>query len=209
MNNQLQEALKDYYMHRSRAEVELQPDGLYTPPADNTCPLCAQARWSCSTGAHLKQPEHYALKYDIDVKLFLRACEPLAFGPSNIAWKKVDYIESSYLTSSQDFKWLPKEVAWATCNVGCEEIPGDNCGCGLYFFWSPWEALDYWGNGILIKCEIGGLVKEASKGCRAECAVIRGIYHENQSERALALAEMYQVPLVDLMEDYDVRVNEL
>lgn len=201
-------ALEDYFSNRANPKMDLNPDGLYTPPKDNVCPLCEDARWSCSSGAHLKQPEHYALKHGIPPKKFILATSPQAFGASNIGWKRLDYIEDSYLTSYGGFKWIPQEVTVAQCPECEEELPGLECTCGLYFFWSPFDALEYWGGGVIVKCELGGKIIEATKGCRAQAAVIRGVYHENNSERASKAAAMYDVPLVDFLEDYDV-VDEL
>lgn len=204
----LLDALKDYYSNRHNPELDLQPNGLWRPPLHNRCSLCKNSEWSSSSGAHLKQPEHYALKHGINPKVFLRARSVEAFGAGSIAWKAVSYIEDSYLTSAQGFKWIPQEVAYAECS-GDHEIPDPDCGCGLYFFWNPFSAMEYWSGNIIIKCEVGGKIIEASRGCRAECAVIRGVYHDNGSEKAERVAEMYQVPLIDdPLEDYDV-IDEL
>lgn len=210
MDNQLHDALIDYLTTGTSPMVYLNRNGLYYPPSTNTCPLCENAQWSCGTGAHLRQPEHYALKHGIDVKLFLRACSPLSFVPSNIGWKRVRYIENSYLVSNGGFKWLPNEVTYAECST-CDDVPGTDCSCGLYFFWSPLEAIKYGDYEIVIKCEIGGDVIEATKGCRAECAVIRGVYYDLDDTTAQEIADIYQVPVItNLLEDYDVRpVDEL
>lgn len=199
----LKQALQDYLSSKENPRVELADDGTFRPMAWDVCPLCADAHWSCNTGAHLKQPEHYALKYGIDVKTFLRASEPIAFGPSHIAWKKLQYIESSYLVSHHDFKWIPETVTYAKCDR-CDVVPGPDCSCGLYFFWSPLEAKAY-AYDVLVKCEIGGNIEEATLGCRAECAVIRGVYCADP-HRAELVSEMYHVPVItDLLEDYNVR----
>jgi hypothetical protein len=199
----MKEAISEYHRKQtSRIALVERDDGLFSPPEDDRCPLCLNAAWSCRTGAHLKTEEHIALKFGIEPKDLIAVLHNMKFTASDFGWKSVRYVENSYLRSANDYIWLPNQVNYAKCDQGCQEseIPGDECSCGFYFHWSPFQAHENGYGEVLIKCKIGGNVIEASEGCRAQAAVIVGIYHNNHEAREKELAELYNVPLIDMLE---------
>lgn len=195
------------YLQRDQRVYQLveRDDGFFEPPANDRCPLCSNARWSSSSGAHLKSVEHTALKYGLKPKDILAMVEQIhASRASDIGWKQLTYADNSYLRSSGNFVWLPGEVTTAECDDPECDVPGNNCSCGLYFFWSPIDAINYMYGGVTVKCKLGGKIIEATKGCKANSAVIIGIVASEDAERDAWIAEQYNVPVItDIFEEQE------
>lgn len=200
----LKEAVLEWYKKRSTyIELERLSNGFYAPPQDDVCELCYGAQWSCPTGAHLKTPEHIALKHGVRPKMLQNALQDLEFRPSEYAWKSLIYTPNSYLRSAwdRDFGWSPDEAVEAFCEE-CEEVPGDGCTCGIYCFWNPVRAVEWMSGNVTCKIKIGGDIIEAVYGARAQFARIIAIYNDPDPEvapRAAEMAELYNVPLVELI----------
>ena len=168
-------AIEEYHLRASGHVVSLTEldNGFFAPPADDTCPLCEGAQWSCSTGAHLKTIEHVALKNELEPKILIKAIHIISFNASEIAWKQLLYTPSSYLRSGWDngeLVWLPSETTEAYCHYGCENGPEESCSCGIYGLWSPFAAHEYYAtkSHVTVQMQVGGVVIEGSKGCRAQ-----------------------------------------
>jgi len=196
MQEMLQAALEEYYEKRSDWYPKLQElsNGLFAPPKDDRCHLCKDAQWSCTTGAHLKTVEHIAFKHQIAPKLLIKCADQITYRASDIGWKQVRYTPNSYLRShwDSDFVWLPGEVLEATCHNGtCDNVPNESCMCGFYFFWSPFAAREYYSDEyVTIRCNVGGKVIEATKGCRAQYATVTGILVNGNREIEKEMSEL-------------------
>lgn len=204
-----QRRLKDAaleYLRKRNILLRLEPsgDGFYRAPEDDWCPACRQAAWSVNTGAHLKTLNHIAAKHEVDVRELrpvIAALREQRRKSSDYAFKKLEWNDRLELLQSptSDFDWVPEAVALAEC-ARCAQVPGDGCGCGFWCFWELYDALEYDRhdvNGVVVKLKIGGEIIEGTQGCRAEAAVIVGIWSGDHPDIAKQAAEKYFVPLFD------------
>jgi len=211
----LKKAVREYNRKRSnrsaRVRLEEYSDGTYGPPEGDRCPLCENARWVVSTGAHLKSARHIAMKYGVSEYALIKAAEAYVEEHGEVdtqfAWKNVTFIGGK-LRSQRGCEWTYDEVVEAECDCNehtGDEIPGEACGCGLYCLWNPYDAENYDTSDyqIVVKLELGGNVIECEQGARAQYAVVLGISKTYNVAMAKAASEATGIPLIDYDEEDD------
>lgn len=216
--NHKRDAVKEFVYRRHQSpDLRLRDDGFFEPRRDDTCSRCANARWSSSSGAHLKSYTHVALKHLVsprwleravtlyDLYLVANLSKDFGYRAMKVNRNTGELISPTYVYGA---KWLVDEVNYALCsNCKSDDVPVENCSCGFWGFWTLEEARNYCFFGrqsdhIVLKVQIGGNVIEGTEGFRAQAMTIQEVYCEDDEYRcneelSLSVAQLYDLPTFD------------
>lgn len=212
------DAVQEFVTRRSSSpDLRLRSDGFYEPRRDDTCSRCANARWSSSSGAHLKTYTHVALKHLVtprwleravtiyDLYLVANLSKDFGYRAMKVDRNTGELVSPTYVYGA---KWSVDEINYARCS-DCkgDDVPGEHCSCGFWGFWTLAEARNYCFFGrqsdhIVLKVQIGGNVVEGTEGFRAQALTIQEVYYEEddykcESELSFSVAQLYNLPTFD------------
>jgi len=212
------DAVQEFVARRSSSpDLYLRSDGFYEPYEDDTCPRCINARWSSSSGAHLKTYTHVALKHSVSPRWLERAVTIydlylVANLSRDYGYRAMKVDRNTGELKSPTFTygdpWSVDEINYARCsNCSDDDVPGEFCSCGFWGFWTLDEARNYcfWGkqsDDVVLKVNIGGNVVEGTEGFRAQALTILEVYYEEDdykcnSELSFSVAQLYDLPTFD------------
>lgn len=207
----LREALrimgKKYVLRRT-------PDGYWQPRPEDACEMCINAKWIGQAAPHMKTPAHVTRKLGISLKQFKVVQIHLEelMSQSSIRFKCLTLndegvlVSPSHQLSDGSSIWPPQAVVTATCTK-LHQVPTMSCSCGLYVFNRIAQAIEYGQYGpnksVTVALEVGGKCIDYTEGGRVECALIVGVYQNEE------LAEKYGVPVFTSELDFlDVNLDE-
>jgi hypothetical protein len=185
--------------------------------AKKPCPLCKDSKWSSPSGAHLKSLQHFAALYGVTVKDLKKASNVAPDLPEFVykclIWIPAKGILKSPSNQKNDgsSEYIPGSVTLATCEDGCDEIPG-KCGCGIYTFQDPMKA---WGynqdkEAVVAVLRYGGkTLIHGIEGVRTAAVTVVGLIagrkeHPGEQFVVEAAAKAFNVPIYPLTGDAEL-----